>query len=282
VVYALSAFAIFFVAARNMPRWRLWWLAIIAGTLGVFALQLLQDLGGLRISRHPMDGGPGSWSTHLVLIAPLLLAIAWPRPWGFDRGTTVKALALLLLLGAAADTANRIVWAAFAAQLAILFVVSRAMPAMDPAHAARLRRLAVIAAIAVVAGFAISVAEKSATHYRSDPSVTASIDHDLRPKLWATAPDEFARAPLVGHGFGREILEDKFLPVTPKGVGHPPMRHRPQRVRRRGAAAGDGRGLALFVGDAGGARMGVSRLPARRAPRADRRDRARDRRRASW
>lgn len=225
VAYGLAAFVIFFSAARSLAPWRLWWVAIIAGTLAVFALQLLQDLGGLRISRHSIDGGGGPWSTHLVLIAPLLLAIAWPQPWGFDRGTTTKAAALLLLLVAAAATANRIVWAAFAAQLVILLVVSRSIPAMDPAHGARLRRLAVFAAIAVVAGFAISVAEKSAVYYRSDPSFTASIDRDLRPKLWAVARSEFARAPWLGHGFGREILEEKFLPVTPKGIGHPPMRH---------------------------------------------------------
>lgn len=246
VVYALAGFAVFFAAARALGRWRLWWVAILAGTLGVFALQLLQDLGGLRISRHPMDGGPGPWSTHLVLIAPLLLAIAWPRPWGFDRGTTAKAVALVLLLAAAAETANRIVWAAFAAQLAILFVVSRAMPAMEPAHAARLRRLSVIAALAVIVGFAISVAEKSAVNYRSDPSVTASIDRDLRPKLWAVARGEFARAPWVGHGFGREILESKFLPVTPKAIGHPPMRHSHNVFVDVALQLGTA-GLALFV-----------------------------------
>ena len=246
VVYALSAFAIFFIAARAVPRWHLWWTSLIAGTLIVLALQLLQDLAGVRISRHPMDGGPGPWSTHLVLVAPLLLAIAWPRPWGFDRGTTAKAAALVLLLAAAAETANRIVWAAFAAQLAVVFVVARAMPSMDAEHAARLRRLAVFAALAVIAGFAISVAEKSAVHYRSDPSVTASIDRDLRPKLWSVARTEFARAPLLGHGFGREILEEKFLPITPREGGHPPMRHSHNAFVDVALQLGLA-GLALFV-----------------------------------
>ncbi|MEO7741880.1 MAG: O-antigen ligase family protein [Usitatibacter sp.] len=246
VGYGLAAFAIFFSAARTLARWRLWWLAIVAGSLCVFAMQLLQDLGGIRISRHPMDGGPGPWSTHLVLVAPLLLAIAWPRPWGFDRGASAKAAALLLLLAAAAVTANRIVWAAFATQLAILAVVSRFLPAMDAALGARLRRLTAFATIAVVAGFAISVAEKSAVHYRSDPSVTASIDRDLRPKLWAVARREFAHAPWVGHGFGREILEEKFLAVTPKGIGHPPMRHS-HNVFADVALQLGAAGLAIFV-----------------------------------
>ena len=246
VGYGLAAFAVFFAAARNLGVWRLWWTAVIAGTVGVFALQLLQDVGGVRLSRHPMDGGSGPWSTHLVLIAPLLLVIAWPRPWGLDRGTTAKAAALLLLLVAAASTANRIVWAAFAAQLAILVVVSRSIPAMDPARGARLRRLTVFAAIAVVAGFAISVVERNALHYRSDPSVTASIDRDLRPKLWAVARSEFMRAPWVGHGFGREILEAKFLPVTPKGIGHPPMRHSHNMFSDVALQLG-GTGLALLL-----------------------------------
>ena len=246
VVYGIAAFAIFFAAARARPHWRLWWAAIIAGTVGVFALQLLQDLAGLRFSRHPMDGGPGPWSTHLVLVAPLLLAIAWPRPWGFDRGTTAKAAALVLLLVAAAETSNRIVWAALATQIAVVVILSGAIPAMDPAHAARLRRLTVIAALAVLAGFAISVAEKSAVHYRTDPSVTASIDRDLRPKLWAVARGEFAQAPWIGHGFGREILESKFLPVTPQGMGHPPMRHAHNVFADVALQLGSA-GLALFV-----------------------------------
>jgi O-antigen ligase len=246
VLYALAAFGIFFCAARALAPWRLWWIAIVAGTLGVLALQLLQDLGGLRISRHPMDGGPGPWSTHLVLVAPLLLAIAWPRPWGLERGTAAKAAALVLLLAAAADTANRIVWAAFAAQLAVVVLISRALPPMDAAHAERLRRLAAFAAIAVVIGFAISVAEKNALNYRTDPSVTASIDRDIRPRLWAVATAEFLRAPWVGHGFGREILEQKFLPVTPKGTGHPPMRHS-HNVFADVALQLGAAGLALFL-----------------------------------
>jgi O-antigen ligase len=246
VVYAIAAFAIFFSAARARSHWRLWWAAIIAGTVGVFALQLLQDMAGLRLSRHPMGGGGGPWSTHLVLIAPMLLAIAWPRPWGFDRGTTAKAAALVLLLVAVAETSNRIVWAALATQISVLVIVSRAMPIMDPAHTARLRRLTVIAALAVLAGFAVSVAEKSAVHYRSDPSVTASIDRDLRPTLWAAARSAYLEAPWLGHGFGREILEAKFLPVTPKGTGHPPMRHG-HNVFVDVALQLGGAGLALFV-----------------------------------
>jgi O-antigen ligase len=224
VGYGLLAFAIFFLAGARLPRWHLWWSAIITGTVIVFALHLAQS-AGVRLSRHPMDGGPGSWSTHLVLVAPLLLAIAWPRPWGFERGAVAKTAALLLLLGSAAITGNRIVWAAFGAQLAVFIVISRSMPAMGPERAAMLRRLTVVAAIAMVIGFAVSVMERNERYYSFDPSVTASIDRDLRPKLWAVAWEEFRKAPWLGHGFGREILEEKFLAVAPKGQKHPAMRH---------------------------------------------------------
>jgi O-antigen ligase len=224
VLYGLLAFAIFFLAAARLARWRLWWIAIIAGTLAVFALLVAQQ-AGIRLSRHPMDGGPGPWSTHLVLVAPLLLAIAWPRPWGFDRGVVAKFAALLLLMIAAAATGNRIVWAAFGAQLAVFIVISGSMPAMEPARVAMLRRLTVIAALAVVIGFAASVLERNEEHYRFDPSVTASIDRDMRPKLWSVAWTEFRKAPLLGHGFGREILKERFLAVTSEVPNHPPMHH---------------------------------------------------------
>ena len=224
VAYGLLTFVVFFLAALHLRRWRLWWGAIIAGTLLVFLLQTAQALG-IQLSRHPMDGGPGPWSTHLVLVAPLLLAIAWPRPWGLERGTPVKAAALLMLLLAAADTDNRIIWAAFAAQLAVMVVVSRSMPAVGPERIAMLRRLTIFAAIAVLLGFAASVLERNDRFFRHDPSVTASIDRDLRPRLWAVARSEFMRSPWLGHGFGREILAEKFLVVTPKTLQHPPMRH---------------------------------------------------------
>jgi O-antigen ligase len=224
VLYGLLAFAIFFLAAARLARWRLWWIAIVTGTVAVFALLVAQQ-AGIRLSRHPMDGGPGPWSTHLVMLAPLLLAIAWPRPWGFDRGVVAKLAALILLMVAAAATGNRIVWAAFGAQLAVFIAISGSMPAMDPARLAMLRRLTVITALAVVIGFAASVLERNVEHYRFDPSVTASIDRDLRPKLWSVAWNEFRKAPLLGHGFGREILKEKFQAVTTVAPNHPEMRH---------------------------------------------------------
>ena len=39
--------------------------------------------GGLKY--NPPDGGPGAFSTHLALAAPLLVALVWNPPWGFRR-----------------------------------------------------------------------------------------------------------------------------------------------------------------------------------------------------
>lgn len=226
VGYGLLTFAISFVAALTLRRWRAWWIAIVAGTATVFAVQLAQDVLALKLSRHPMDGGPGPWSTHLVLVAPLLLALAWPRPWGFERGVLARVVALVLVLVAAAETANRIVWAAFAVQLAVALVATRALSHAQPAHLASSRRLVVIAALAVVLGFGAAVLERNQRHFRADPSLTASIDGDLRPRLWSVAWEELGKAPWLGHGFGREILEERFLAKTPApSTGHPPMRH---------------------------------------------------------
>ena len=86
-------------------------------------------------------------------------------------------------------------------------------------------RGALLAAVGLVIGFAASVLERNAEFFRNSPSMTASIDNDLRPRLWSTAWDEFRKSPWIGHGFGRTILRDRFLPLTPAKVNHPPMEH---------------------------------------------------------
>lgn len=222
--YGLLAFAVFFLGARQRDSWRPWWIALMAGTLLAFIGEQLQE-AGVQMSRHPIDGGPGPWSTHLVLIAPLLLAIVWPPPWGFGRGNLAKGIALLLLLLSAAQTGNRIVWVALGAQLVVLLALSGAMPAMDRERLAMLRRLTLIAGVALGLGFAATVLERNVQHYRFDPSVTASIDHDLRPRIWAASWEAILEAPWLGHGFGREIAQDRLVPLTPAKIDHPPIRH---------------------------------------------------------
>ena len=246
ILYGTLAFAVFFFAATDAARWRWWWTAIIVGTLTVLVATQLQQRIPVELSRHPLDGGPGYYSTHLVLVAPLLLVLAWPAPWGQERHATVQAAALLLLLAAAWDTENRIVWAAFGAELLAAYALSRAMPAVDAQRRRNLRRATLVAAAAVIVAFGASIVERNQRLFTSASPVTTGIERDVRPRIWSVAWEEFKAAPWLGHGFGREILAAKFLPHTPKTFQHPPLRHSHNAFVDIALQLG-ATGLAIFV-----------------------------------
>lgn len=224
--YGVLAFVVFFVAgAGDRSLWRKWWIASIAGGALAFAGRLLQDFGPFTLEQHEVDAGAGPYSTHLVLLLPLLFALDWPPPWGRGQRTRALAAALCVLLAAAWYTGNRIVWIAFGAQLVVGIATWGRLPATPRHRAAMLRRLAVIAAVAFAVAFAASVAERYQRNLLHDTGVPAGLEHDLRPKLWEAAWGKFREAPWVGHGFGREVLASTFSAFTPRNVNHPEIRH---------------------------------------------------------
>jgi O-antigen ligase len=172
-----------------------------------------------------VDAGAGPYSTHLVLLLPLVFALDWPPPWGRGARMRALALALCLFLAAAWYTGNRIVWIAFGAQLMVAIATWGKLSATPRERALMLRRLVVIAAVAFAVAFAASVAERYQRNLLHDTGVPAGLEHDLRPKLWGAAWGSFREAPWLGHGFGREVLASTFSPLTPKGVNHPEIRH---------------------------------------------------------
>ena len=226
IVYPVLAFAVFFVAAARDPSlWPKWWLSAMVGGATAFAGQVLQGWLPVPLMRHDVDGGDGPFSTHLVLLLPLLFALDWPPPWGRDHRPRALLVALCLLLVAAWYTGNRIVWLAFAAQLSVGILTWKRLPATPREHAAALRRLALVVAIAFTVAFAASVAERFERNLLHDTGVAPGLDHDLRLKIWAVAGKRFLEAPWLGHGFGREVLAPSFEPLTPPAVNHPMLRH---------------------------------------------------------
>jgi len=220
------AVAVFFVAAARDPGlWSGWWIAAMVGGILAFAGQVLQDFLPVAMSRHDVDSGAGPFSTHLVLLLPLLFALDWPPPWGRDHRPGVLFLALCVLLVAAWYTGNRIIWLAFAAQLGVGILTWHRLPATPREHAAALRRLAVLMAVAIAIAFAASLAERFERNLLHDTGVPAGLEHDLRPKIWSVAWERFQDAPWLGHGFGREVLAASFEPLTPKVGHHPVLRH---------------------------------------------------------
>ncbi|HSN20043.1 MAG TPA: O-antigen ligase family protein, partial [Usitatibacter sp.] len=224
--YPLLAFVVFFVAAAaDRSLWPKWWIAILAGAAVAALGTVLQDRGLVPFARHEVDAGPGTYSTHLVLVLPLLFALDWNAPWGRGQSPRALLLALCALLAAAWYTGNRIVWVAFGAQLVVAVATWRTLPGTPRERLAMLQRLAVIAAIAFAVAFAASVAERYERNLLHDTGVPPGIEHDLRPKLWEAAWGRFQEAPWLGHGFGREVLASTFIPLTPPRVNHPQLRH---------------------------------------------------------
>jgi O-antigen ligase len=175
--------------------------------------------------RHDVDGGDGPFSTHLVLLLPLIFALDWPPPWGRDHRPRALLMALCVLLVAAWYTGNRIIWLAFAAQLSVGILTWKRLPATPREHAAALRRLAIVVGIAFAVAFAASVAERFERNLLHDTGVPPGLGQDLRLKIWAVAGERFLEAPWLGHGLGREVLASSFEPLTPRGVNHPVLRH---------------------------------------------------------
>jgi O-antigen ligase len=229
--YGALAFVLFFSLASDATRWRQWWLAIMAGTVLALVATALQNASLMSLWRHSPDGGVGAYSTHLVLVAPLLVALATAPPWGLSRRAILLVTALTLLIVAAWSTRgawstpNRIVWPALAAVFIVALVAARKSRALALGGEVSLQRVLALAGIAIAIAFLASVAAKNERFYRHDPSPIASVERDLRPRLWAVAAEEWRKAPLLGHGLGREILASAFLPHTPANAEHPPVTH---------------------------------------------------------
>jgi O-antigen ligase len=240
LLYATLAMTVFFFAAQQPRRWRTWCAALLAGTFAMFAIYMAESWFGLKLSRHPVFEMRGPWSTHLVLVAPLVLALSWRSPWGGARSVAFGVGAMALLLYAAWETENRIVWIALAAQFLIAGLLR---PAGAPDGARRLRALAVAGAIVATTVFAAAVVDRSALHFAG---AAESLERDVRPRIWGVAWEKFREAPLLGHGFGREVLAKDFIPHTPTVLNHPQIRHG-HNVFVDAALSLGIVGLALFV-----------------------------------
>ena len=223
IFYAALALGGFYLAAfLDATRWRAWSRALIAGAATMALWLLLQEALPFTLPKHTMLEQRGPWSTHLVLVAPVLLVLAWPAPWGEARSTWVQALAVAALLAAAWATGNRVMWLALAVQIFIVAVLAR-RTSIAPVQARAPRRLALAAAVAVVAAFGASLLDHNDRFFGEKAPLATSFERDLRPRIWSVAMELIAEAPLLGHGFGREIVAAKFSPLTPPH--YPELRH---------------------------------------------------------
>jgi len=143
-------------------------------------------------------------------------------------------------------TPNRVVWLALAMVFLVAIFAARHSGAFPRTGLAGLRGVMLASGAAICIAFGASIAAKNERFYSHDPSPMASVDQDLRPRLWSLGLERWKEAPFLGHGFGREILADAFLPETPKGVAHPPLQHAHNAFLNIALQLG-GVGLAAFA-----------------------------------
>jgi O-antigen ligase len=167
-------------------------------------------------------------------------------PWGRGRRPRLLLFALALLFAAAWYTGNRIVWLAFAAQIAVGMATWRRLDTTQADRASALRRLAVVAGVAIVVAFAASVAERYERNINFVTGVDGGLEHDLRPQIWKRAWEKIGEAPWLGHGFGREIAAPAFIPLTPPVANHPVLMHGHNTFLDVGIQLG-GVGVAVFL-----------------------------------
>jgi O-antigen ligase len=225
VFYDVLAFTVFFLAARDVRAWKRWLAALVIGSLVALAGKLVTIEWGPILGRHSPYGGAGAFSTHLVLVAAFMPALVFAAPWGWGRGAAALALGLAALFAAAWVTSNRVVWLCFILMTVVAFSASRRVARPPPHDARRLRLVVVAGVVAMATAFLFSVAEKNDRFFPEGPRFAPSIEKDIRPALWREGWHRFLDAPWLGHGFGRDILEEAFLPLTPRGVNHPELRH---------------------------------------------------------
>ncbi|MBS0321409.1 MAG: O-antigen ligase family protein [Proteobacteria bacterium] len=179
--------------------------------LGVAAVVMTAATGAFDPTRWHHD--VGIWSTHLVLVAPLLLFLPFAPATARGRRYGVAAFVVLLalLLVNARLTDNRIVWIAFAAVYglagaAIAWRGRRTGKAVRPRHVVMLALLFTVLTVL----FANVVRDKAEMYYPPSMSVSQVLENDPRIALWKRVVDKIEAAPWLGYGFGRGILRDEL------------------------------------------------------------------------
>lgn len=157
-----------------------------------------------------MHHGAGTWSTHIVLVAPLILLLRSPvaAGWGAGRRPTAAAIALVVLaLASAYVSGNRMVWPALLAVLAVVGAATLARAASAGGRPGRAATVAFLALAALLAfAFVDAISRKAEWAFPHETPVERSLAEDPRLAIWPLVGEKIAERPWLGHGYGKEIL----------------------------------------------------------------------------
>jgi O-antigen ligase len=209
--YSMATFVSFLVLTHDDEVLD-WWLWILLAGLPVLCVGALVGYGqqGPWYEGRYLPG-PGDFSTHVVVLAPLLALTAYRH--GSSRLTyLIIAPVALAMLVAGYLTYNQIMWVALLAEaivLAALWPKSR-----------RWRLLAVLAAISVLAAGAFlgTAVARGKIQEVSVAAVRGQLASDPRLPIWQGSLELIGGSPWRGVGFGRRSLY-KAHPELKTGYG---------------------------------------------------------------
>ena len=209
LLYDAIAFVVFFAGTRRAEELALWMRALIAAALVLGVCQWMRALFPGSAWADSISVSPGPFATHIAMVVPLVAIAAWPKPngLGWRLPAAIAVCVALLFLGLAGE--SRILWVALIAAALVAF-------ALFAAGLPRGGRARALAARAFLAGLVLLVAlmalstESKLRVYPGARSTYEMLTLDERPIIWKIAAAKVQDAPLLGHGYGRDIVGDEM------------------------------------------------------------------------
>ena len=205
LLYGAMAFLVFFVGTRQPAHLHLWIATLLFGAiiLGIGEWLRLLFPGAALLRKASME--PGPFSTHILLLAPLLVLVAWRPPIGMGRSVALAIALGVALIVAGMACESRILWLALFIAATVAYLTFRVeTEPHDPSRKAAKRVLLVT--LALLPALMLMSAEYKLRYYPRAASTAESLAFDERPVIWEVASRKVAERPWIGHGYGREIV----------------------------------------------------------------------------
>ncbi|HEY4999579.1 MAG TPA: O-antigen ligase family protein [Usitatibacter sp.] len=224
IAYGSLSFLVFFIGTRAAAQLHLWMKMLALATIVLGIGEWLHLLHPEVEMFDKASMGPGPFSTHVVMIAPLLLLALWPAPVGMGRSLRLTLTLGAFLVVAGMSGESRILWPALLAAALVAFIAFSLQA--GPAHPGRIAaKRALVVTIVLLPVLMVISAEYKLRYYPQAASTMESFALDARPLIWRTAVREAAEHPWLGHGYGREIVAPKLRAELAKAGELTPYNH---------------------------------------------------------
>ena len=205
LLYGAAAFLVFFVGTRSIAQLHLWIATLFLGVLMLGLGEWLHMVFPRVWLFRKASMGPGPLSTHVLLLAPLVVLLAWKPPLGMGARPAVVVLTAIFLVAAGLAGESRMLWPALLVAAAAGFAVVSLDAASVGAGRTIARRIFLVA-LALFPLLMMASAEYKLRYYPGAASPAESLELDERRVIWRVAGDKATARPWAGHGYGREIV----------------------------------------------------------------------------